>query len=129
MRRTFAIALALCLTAAACSQRAQEAQRLLSDIAAGPDPSRLKAETPVPERRAARFPGGSGDLYVSPEGTLGALVLVPGLAEAGKDDPRLIAFAHSLARARFAVLVPDIVSLRALQVRPGDSVIIAEAAH
>ena len=129
MRRAIAIGLALCLATGACSQRAQEARRLLSDIAAGPDPSRLKAETPVPERHAATFPGGSGDLYVSPEGALGALVLVPGLAATGKDDPRLIAFAHSLARARFAVLVPDIASLRALQVRPGDSVTIAEAAH
>lgn len=123
------IALVLCLIAGACSPRAQEASRLLSDIAAGPGPSALKAETRAPERRSVIYPGGRGDLYVSPEGTLGALVLVPGLAETGKDDPRLIAFAHSLARARFAVLVPDIASLRALQVRPEDIVTVADAAR
>ena len=32
---------------------------------------------------------------------MAALVLVPGLARTGKDDPRLVAFATSLARVRF----------------------------
>jgi hypothetical protein len=41
--------------------------------------------------------------------------LIPGLAETGKDDPRLVALAASLARARIAVLVPDIASLRELR--------------
>jgi hypothetical protein len=54
-------------------------------------------------------------------------VLVPGAAERGKDDPRLIAFATSLARARFLVLVPDIESLRALTIGPEDSDRIADA--
>ncbi len=56
-----------------------------------------------------------------------ALVLVPGAAERGKDDPRLIAFATSLARARFLVLVPDIESLRALTIGPDDVGRIADA--
>jgi len=54
-------------------------------------------------------------------------VLVPGAAERGKDDPRLVAFATSLARARFMVLVPDIESLRALTIGPEDSGRIADA--
>ncbi len=104
----------LCLLIGACSQRANEASRLLNDISAGPGPSVQKHVTPVPERRAVP----QGDLYLPGQGAVAALVLVPGLARAGKDDPRLIAFAESLARARFAVLVPDITSLRNLQVRP-----------
>ena len=113
MRLIARTALVLFLALGACSQRAQEAARLLSDIAAGAEPSALKAETPAPLRSAVTFPMGHGDLYVSPDGALGALVLVPGLADTGKDDPRLIAFAESLARGRFAVLVPDIANLRA----------------
>ena len=54
-------------------------------------------------------------------------MLVPGAAERGKDDPRLVAFATSLARARFMVLVPDIESLRALTIGPEDSGRIADA--
>ena len=54
-------------------------------------------------------------------------MLVPGAAERGKDDPRLIAFATSLARARFVVLVPDIESLRALTIGPDDVGRIADA--
>ena len=53
---------------------------------------------------------------------------MPGLARTGKDDPRLVAFANSLARARFAVLVPEVESLRALKVRPQDIDVVADAA-
>ena len=35
------------------------------------------------------------------------LLLIHGLAEAGKDDPQLVRFATTMARAGFAVLVPD----------------------
>lgn len=121
------------VVATACGPRANEAMRLLSDIAAGAGPSRLKETTPAPERRPVAYPGAAagqqrhGDLYLSPEGPLAALVLVPGLARAGKDDPRLVAFADSLARVRFAVLVPDMAGLRALEVRPRDADEIADA--
>ena len=112
----------------ACSDRAREAAALLNDIAAGDGPSQLKRDTPAPERRPISFAGGMGDLYVSPDGVDAALVLVPGLARTGKDDARLVAFANSLARVRFAVLVPDIASLRALKVLPSDIDAIADAA-
>lgn len=46
-----------------------------------------------------------------------AIVLLPGAAPAGKDDPRLVEFAAWLASARFVVLVPDIVRLRHLELR------------
>ncbi len=124
----YAVFLAFCLIAAGCSERAQEAAALLSDIAAGEGPSQLKRDTPAPERRPIAYSGGFGDLYVSPDGAAAALVLVPGLARSGKDDPRLVAFANSLARVRFAVLVPDVESLRELKVRPGDIDVVADAA-
>lgn len=54
-----------------------------------------------------------------PAGTIRAgLLLVHGLIAEGRQDPRLQAFAHTLARAGFFVLVPDIPTLRALQLLP-----------
>lgn len=123
---------ALAAALAACSpHRAIEAARVLADIQAGEGPSSLKAATPPPERApvvyrvAGRAHG--GDLYQAGNGARAAIVLVPGVAEAGKDDRRLVAFANTLARARFAVLVPDIGGLRALRVRASDSRDIADA--
>lgn len=118
--------LALAALLPGCPARnAAEALRLLEDIAAGPG-APAGAEGVV--RRELRF-GDAGervaDLYL-PAGADGrtsrsadaALLLVPGLAPAGKDDARLVALARALARARIAVLVPDIASLRALRAGP-----------
>ncbi len=64
------------------------------------------------------------DLY----GKTGAsLILAPGAAVAGKDEPRLAALARSLARFGWRVLVPDIAGARALKVSSADSVDIADA--
>ena len=52
---------------------------------------------------------------------------MPGLTPYGKDDPRLAAFAGSLAWSRFLVLLPEIANLRALRVSGADSAIIADA--
>lgn len=104
--------------------RGYQAALVLADIAAQEQPSRLKRTTPAPTRSSVSFSVEGrpyrGDLYRSEEGSLAGLLLVPGAAEAGKDDPRLVAFATTLARARFAVLVPDLASLRALQVNAGN---------
>jgi len=64
----------------------------------------------------ARWPGGSGDLYSTPRPARAALLLVPGAAETGKDDPRLVRFARALAAHGFLVLVPDLPGPKALQV-------------
>lgn len=105
-------------------RRGYEAGLVLADIAAGEKPSRLKETTPTPIRRPLHFTvdGRSyrGDLYQPVQGPLAAILLVPGAAETGKDDPRLVAFAKSLTRARFTVLVPDLQSLRELKVNPGN---------
>lgn len=80
---------------------------------------------PAPEdvaglRRPIAFSVGgrsyAADLYRVDETPRAALLLVPGLAPDGKDDRRLVDLAVVLARADFAVLVPDIASLRAQRV-------------
>lgn len=104
--------------------RKYEAALLLADMASPDGVSRLQKTTPSPRKESVAFEVHGrrleADLYLSPEGTLAGLLLVPGAAEKGKDDPRLVAFAKSLARARFAVLVPDLLSLRRLQVHSGN---------
>jgi pimeloyl-ACP methyl ester carboxylesterase len=69
----------------------------------------------------------SGDRYPAqgPQGS--GLVLVPGAAAQGKDDPRLIRVAALLARAGFTVLVPDIASQKALRVGPENIDDVADA--
>jgi fermentation-respiration switch protein FrsA (DUF1100 family) len=126
--RRILIALLAVLPLSACSPpRAIEAARVLSDL------SRTDAESSQEAGIAptsVAFPPGSGvaggDLYW-PADALAALVLVPGVVPEGKDDPRLVDLAQTLVRARFAVLVPDIVSLRAQKVSPEDARAIAAA--
>lgn len=69
---------------------------------------------------------GRGDLYRA-TGALAGIVLIPGAAPQGKDDPRAIALATALARARFTVLVPDIIDLRALKLVPESARDVAAA--
>jgi len=131
------VALLMAVLLAACNpMRAGEAMRLLEDIAAGHGPSAYKESRPAPRRTAVAYRQRgrdyAGDLYVSgtrPEAAAPApgIILVPGLAPQGKDDPRLTAFAASLARAGFQVLVPDLPSMRALQAGPENAVGIADA--
>jgi hypothetical protein len=54
------------------------------------------------------------------------LVLVHGLTPEGKRDPRLAWTADRLARAGFAVAVPDLPALRAQQLRPDDASIVRD---
>ncbi|MEZ4599800.1 MAG: hypothetical protein R2940_08425 [Syntrophotaleaceae bacterium] len=111
--------------------RGWEAALLLTDIADAGKPSLLKRWTPEPERRAVNFKVGDksyqGDLYLPAEEIKSGLLLVPGAAEGGRDDPRLVAFASSLARVNFAVLVPELTGLRKLQVGPENIVEVADA--
>ena len=65
------------------------------------------------------------DLYQPETPPRGGLVLVPGAAEGGRRDTRLVEFAGALARAGFAVLVPDIPSFRELQPSPNSAQEIA----
>jgi pimeloyl-ACP methyl ester carboxylesterase len=123
---------ALGLSVAGCvSPRGNEAADLLADIAAVDGPSRLKQTTPEPSRATIRYRRGAGDatadLYRNSEQPRGALVVVPGLTPYGKDDPRVVALARSLARAQFLVLVPDLATTRALKVSAADSAVVGDA--
>lgn len=112
--------------------RLTESMRVLADIGAGDRPSPLKDATAPPERRPISFEVDGrkhrADLYLPTDAALAGMVLVPGVAPAGRDDPKLVAFASTLARARFEVLVPDLPSLRALRVSGEDARVLADAA-
>ena len=133
VRVRLAVACLLLALAAGCGPRADEARLLLEDVAARTAPTTLKASTQAPQRESIAWQvdgrPGAGDLYLSGAGPYARLVLVPGLSPHGKDDPRLIALAHSLARVRFAVLIPDLQSVRQLRVAPEDARVIADAAR
>ena len=147
------IAVALLVLLAGCAPaRHYEAALVLQDVAAAQGPSRLKQATAAPQRRAISYTvsGRSrrADLYLP--GTLdgcvapavaesqaaaargkhcprAAIVVVPGAVPQGKDDPRLTAFAATLARAGFAVLAPDLAGFRELRIRPAHAPEIADA--
>ncbi len=104
--------------------RALEAAALLFELASGRVPAL------VPAAASWQSQGGSyqGDLYRPPGGARAALLLVPGAAETGKDDPRLVAFARGLADHGFLVLVPDLPGPKALRVGHEDIPEIRDAA-
>lgn len=125
------VAFALLLLLAACGPRAEEGRLLLEDIEAGPAASELKATTPAPTRQHIDWQvegrARGGDLYLPGRQPMARMVLVPGLSPDGKDDIRLVALAESLARVRFAVLVPEVEGVRELQVGADDARLIADA--
>ena len=58
------------------------------------------------------------DLYRVPDSKRrAAILLTHGIIEAGKDDPRLIRFARSLARSGFVVLVPELRGMKSFRIR------------
>ncbi len=128
----FAFRLAALLAAAAvtaCSPgRAIESFQVMRGLSAPAPEGELQQRT---QRLARSFEVAgrtyAADLYLPADGAEAALVLVPGVVPAGKDDPRLVAFAGALSRARFLVLVPDIETLRDLRVGPGDITAIGDA--
>ena len=145
-----ALAVALLVALAGCAPvRHYEAVRVLQDFAAGTADSRLKRTTPAPLRQTFAYTVAGrahrADLYLpaaldgcaawrpAPTGDAparcprAALVAVPGAVPQGKDDPRLVAFATTLARAGFAVMVPDLAGYRQLRIRPSDAREIADA--
>jgi fermentation-respiration switch protein FrsA (DUF1100 family) len=129
-----------------------DAALVLQEFAAADGPSHLKKTTKTPLKQSVDYAiaGRShhADLYLpGPLDTCmpadsrhtgdasrhahhcprAAIVVVPGAVPQGKDDPRLVAFATTLARAGFAVLAPEITGFRQLRIRPSDSREIADA--
>jgi fermentation-respiration switch protein FrsA (DUF1100 family) len=71
----------------------------------------------------------SPDLWLPggrPRGPRPGLVLVHGLTPQGKDDPRLVWTAALLARAGYAVAVPELPALRAQRLRPDDAWVVRD---
>lgn len=149
-RRFIALAflLPLLIVLGGCAPaRHYEAARVLQDFAAGTASSRLKQTTAVPLRQSLAYTVAGrlhhADLYLpgplqgcparshagaaSGRCPRAAIVAVPGAVPQGKDDPRLVAFATTLARAGFAVLAPDLRGFRELRIRPADAQEIADA--
>jgi hypothetical protein len=129
-RRLLFLSVALLL--AACSpNRTIEAVRVLQDIQAGHGPSALKETTPYPTRTSILFTVDGrqrqADLYSPGNAARAGVVLVPGLTPDGRDDRRLVAFAYTLARAQFEVVVPELSGMRSLQVTARDAEPIADA--
>lgn len=131
--RHLGVAALAVMVAVGCGPRLgdSEVDLVLEDIVAAHEQSRLKQRTPAPFRQTLRYQiqgrDRVGDLYLSPEGALAGLVLVPGIVPEGKDDTRLVALATTLARLRFAILVPDLVGLRRQRMRTSDVREVADA--
>lgn len=123
------LAAAIWGTATGMVPRAIDAALLLGDTLAGNQPSLLKRLTARPDRQGVVIGGTAADLYLPAEKARAGLVLVPGADRAGKDHPRLVALAETLARLRFLVVVPDIANLRRLELSGADRRPIALAAH
>jgi hypothetical protein len=132
-RRHLLIAAAALLLLAGCAPlRHYQSLLVLADAGAGHGPSRWKEVTQPPRRQSVAFDVNgrlhTGDLYLSADAEpVAGIVLVPGAVPEGKDDARLVAFAMTLARARFAVLAPELPGFRELRVQPTDARAVADA--
>ena len=126
-----AMAVAMVLTSGCLRLRLgdSEAGLVLEDLVS--NDSRLRERTPRPAFRALRFGADGqrlrGDLYVPAASVRAGIVLVPGLAIAGRNDPRLVAVARTLARVDFMVLIPDIPGFRAYRMGSEDLEVLVVA--
>lgn len=104
-----------------------QAAFVMWDIAAGGAPTPWQEVTVPPGDRSIRWDDGEGDLYLPAGPVHAAMVLVPGAAVMGRDEPRLKALARTFARAGFAVLVPELPEVRQLALSRADGQRVASA--
>lgn len=104
-----------------------EATLLMWDVAAGGARTWWQDMTAPPLESAMRWEDGEGDLYLPASQARAAMVLVPGAAVLGRDEPQLQAFARSLSRAGFAILVPELPEVRRLVLSRADGDRVAQA--
>jgi acetyl esterase/lipase len=104
-----------------------QAALIMWDIAAGGRNTPWQDVTPTPHESLERWPEGDGDLYLPAGKVRASMVLVPGAAVLGRDEPRLKAMARTFARAGFAVLVPELPELRRLALSRVDADRVAAA--
>ena len=104
-----------------------QAALIMWDIAAGGKTTLWQDVTAQPHERVVRWRDGEGDLYLPASEVRAAMVLVPGAAVLGRDEPRLRALARTFARAGFAVLVPELPEVRRLALSRADADRVAAA--
>ncbi len=104
-----------------------QAALVMWDVAAGGQPTLWQRVTAPPRQSAVTWQDGEGDLYLPGGEVRAALVLVPGAAVLGRDEPRLQALARTFARAGFAVLVPELPEVRRLALSRRDADRVASA--
>ena len=102
---------------------------LLAHVANPLTPGLLTRITDAPERQSLTFRGGGRDMAATlyrPHGsgsgarTGTGVILVHGVNETGKDDPRIVWLADLLARSGFTVLTPDFLGFKSLTLRSSD---------
>jgi dienelactone hydrolase len=99
-----------------------------------PERGALAWVTPAPAVKQVEIPKGNekiaADIYYRPKsGKRAAILLTHGIIEDGKNDPRLVRFAHSLARAGFVVLVPDLKGMKSFRILFSDVEDIVASVH
>jgi acetyl esterase/lipase len=104
-----------------------QAALIMWDIAAGGKLTLWQDLTARPSEYAMHWQDGEGDIYEPGGKTGAAMVLVPGAAVLGRDEPRLKALARTFARAGFVVLVPELPEVRRLALSRVDADRIASA--
>ena len=104
-----------------------QAGLIMWDVAGGGAPTPWQEVTETPREYATRWDGGEGDLYLPAGKARAAMVLVPGAAVLGRDEPRLQAMARTFARAGFVVLVPELPEVRRLALSRADGERVASA--
>lgn len=128
----YCMGMLLVLLSGCALQNHHETAQVLGDVTAGSGDSALKRKTALPSRMAVSYAvddrRSAGDLYLPADRRAEAgIVLVPGAVEEGKDQENLVQLAYTLARKRFAVLIPDLVGFRKLKVGPSDIRAVADA--
>ena len=111
--------LGLCLSNCCLPRHPAQAAQLLANVAHPERPHAGAATRRVPVSYRTQGRAHRGDLYL-PSQSHGGILFVPGAAQEGKNDPRVVTFAMALARANFAVLVPDLVNVHELKVGARD---------
>ena len=104
-----------------------QAALIMWDVAAGGERTLWQEVAAPPREFPTRWDDGEGDLYLPAGETRAAMVLVPGAAVLGRDEPRLQALARTFARAGFAVLVPELPEVRRLALSRADGDRVASA--
>jgi pimeloyl-ACP methyl ester carboxylesterase len=122
------VALGVAAIATGTAQRAYEAGRWLVDFAhSGDARGNLRPMMRAPldyEVDGRRY---KADIYRPLTLPRAAVVLLHGASAGGKDEPRLVDFAATLAAAGFIVLVPELVHLRKLQLRAATRTDVVDA--